>query len=150
MNKIYTLTNDYLFKKIFREEKYLKKLLYDFFNIKANKIKYLNPELIKDYKKCKAGVVDLLLEVDNSVMILELQNLNRYNLKERMLYYESSILCHECLKGADDYNQLNSSKMLVIVNYGFLNKKILNKIKLTYENNIFSNLLEYKVLNLIN
>lgn len=59
MNKIYTLDNDYLFKKIFRNKLYLKKLLLDFFNIRAKEIIYLNAELNKEYKKSKIGIVDL-------------------------------------------------------------------------------------------
>lgn len=147
-NKIYTLTNDYLFKKIFREEKYLKKLLYVFFRIKAKKIKYLNPELIKDTKETKVGIVDLLIEIDEAIVILELQNLNRYNLKERMLFYLSSVLVHECLQNNEDYTKLKKCKMLVIVNYNFLNSNILNEIKLKYNETIFSDLIEYNVLEL--
>lgn len=38
MRKIYTLDNDYLFKKVFSNEEYLKQLLLDFFNVKCDKI----------------------------------------------------------------------------------------------------------------
>ncbi len=60
-NSIYILDNDYLFKKIFRNQEYLKKLLLDFFDVKARKIVYLNTELIKSNKNDKVGIVDLLL-----------------------------------------------------------------------------------------
>ena len=35
--KLYTLENDYLFKKIFSNQEYLKELLSDFFDVKAKK-----------------------------------------------------------------------------------------------------------------
>lgn len=147
-NKIYTLTNDYLFKRIFRIEKYLKILLKKFFSLDVNKITYLNPDLIKETIDEKAGIVDLLLETDDEIIILELQNVNEYNLKERMLYYLSSVLVHECIKVSEDYTKLKKCKMFVITNFNFLNNNILNEIKLKYDNTIFSDLIEYKVLEL--
>lgn len=147
-NKIYTLTNDYLFKRIFRIEKYLKILLKKFFSLDVNKITYLNPDLIKEKIDEKAGIVDLLLETDDEIIILELQNVNEYNLKERMLYYLSSVLVHECIKVSEDYTKLKKCKMFVITNFNFLNNNILNEIKLKYDNTIFSDLIEYKVLEL--
>lgn len=72
--KIYTLENDYLFKKIFSNELYLKQLLLDLFNVKVKNINYLNTTLIKANKNVKAGIVDLLLEIDKEIVILELQN----------------------------------------------------------------------------
>ncbi len=95
-NSIYILDNDYLFKKIFRNELYLKKLLLDFFDVKARKIVYLNTELIKSNKNDKVGIVDLLLDVDGEIVILELQNINRHNFKERLLFYSSSIIANYC------------------------------------------------------
>lgn len=148
INKIYTLTNDYLFKRIFRIEKYLKILLKKFFSLEVNKITYLNPDLIKEKIDEKAGIVDLLLETNDEIIILEFQNVNEYNLKERMLYYLSSVLVHECIKVSEDYTKLKTCKMLVITGFNFLNNNILNEIKLKYDNTIFSDLIEYKVLEL--
>ncbi|MCI9435024.1 MAG: hypothetical protein HFI86_07145 [Bacilli bacterium] len=85
--KIYTLENDYLFKKIFRSELYLKQLLRNMFNVKANKIIYLNTKLVKTNKNCKVGIVDMLLNVDDEIVILELQNIDRHNFEERLLFY---------------------------------------------------------------
>ena len=58
------LLHHYLFKKIFRNELYLKKLLLGLFNIKANNISYLNTELVKTNKKSKVGIVNMLLNID--------------------------------------------------------------------------------------
>ena len=51
----HNLTNDYLFKLIFSNEKYLKYLLKVFFNYDAVNIKYLNRELLTYNFNEKAG-----------------------------------------------------------------------------------------------
>lgn len=80
--KVYTLENDYLFKKIFSNERYLKQLLKDMFNVKTNKIVYLNTELVKINKNSKVGIVDMLLNIDNEIVILELQNIDCHNFED--------------------------------------------------------------------
>lgn len=71
MKEIYNLTNDYLFKRIFKDKRYLKHLLLTFFCVRVNKIEYLNTELIKDNLTSKVGIVDLLLKLDDRITILE-------------------------------------------------------------------------------
>ena len=88
---LFILENDYLFKKIFSQERYLKHLLFNFFNIKAYKIEYLNTVLIKNHKDIKVGIVDMLLNVDGEIVILELQNIDRHNFKERLLFHNINI-----------------------------------------------------------
>ena len=92
-NKLnYNLTNDYLFKLIFSNEEYLKYLLKVFFNYETIKIKYLNRELLKYNFNEKAGIVDLLIDADGEIIHLELQNLNRYNLEDRIEFYSSKLI----------------------------------------------------------
>ncbi len=92
------MENDYLFKKIFSNQEYLKQLLFDLFDIKANKIIYLNTELIKINKNSKVGIVDLLLSIDEEIVILELQNIDRHNYHDRLLFYSFIIIANHCLK----------------------------------------------------
>ncbi len=149
MSKFYTLLNDHLFKKIFTEEKHLKILLLNLFDVKANNLKLLNPELVISNKNEKVGIVDLLLEIDNDIVILELQNLNEHNFKDRLLYYTSKIISNYGLKEGDNYQNLKSIKVYVILNYSLDNENIKSIVKLKYLNNrIFNNKLELKIFDL--
>ncbi len=147
-NKLFILDNDYLFKKIFSNQKYLKHLLLNFFNIKARKLEYLNSELVKQNKDGKVGIVDLLLIVDGKIVILELQNLNRHNFKERLLFYSSSVIANHCLTSGEDYDKLKEIKVCAIINYQLFNYGINNKVKLTVKNKIFTEKLEYQIFDL--
>ena len=143
--KFYTLTNDHLFKRIFMEEKYLKILLEDLFEEKVNTIKYINPELVIQNKCEKAGIVDLLLEIDGDIVILELQNINKYNL----LYYISNIICSHGLRKGEDYINLKKVKAYAIINYE-LSKDLEQTIRLKVEetNDLFLDKVEYKIFDL--
>lgn len=146
--KIYTLENDYLFKKIFSNQQYLKQLLLDFFDVKTNKIDYLNTTLIKTNKSSKVGIVDLLLSVDEEIVILELQNLNRHNFEDRLVFYSSNIITNHCLKEGEDYENLRSVKVYAIINYPLFNNEIKNSVRLKIKNKIFTKKLEYQIFDL--
>ncbi len=149
MEKFYTLLNDHLFKQIFTEERYLKILLLNLFDVKVNNLKLLNPELVISNKNEKVGIVDLLLEIDNDIVILELQNINEHNFKDRLLYYTSKIISNYGLKEGDNYQNLKSIKVYAIINYSLDNENIKSIVKLKYLNNkIFNNKLELKIFDL--
>ena len=147
--KIYNLTNDYLFRKIFMEEEYLKILLLNLFNVKVETIKYLNPKLVKANKNKKVGIVDLLLEIDGKIVILELQNLDEHNFKERLLFYSLAIIHNHCLKRDDNYEHLKSIKVYAIINYNLYNdNEIINQVNLKRKNKKFTDKLEYKIIDI--
>ena len=146
--KLYTLENDYLFKKIFSKEEYLKQLLFSFFDIKAKKIEYLNTYLIKTHKEGKVGIVDMLLNVDSEIVILELQNIDRHNFEDRLLFYSSNIITNHCLEEGEDYENLKSIKVYAIINYPLFNSKIKNSVRLKVKNKIFTKKLEYEIFDL--
>ena len=146
----YNLTNDYLFKLIFSNEEYLKYLLKVFFNYETVKIKYLNRELLKYNFNEKAGIVDLLIDADGEIIHLELQNLNRYNLEDRIEFYSSKLIGSYALEKGNDYKQLKPVRTFIIINYPYKLKTIKNivKLKILSTNYIFNNKKEYKILNL--
>ncbi len=148
MSKFYTLLNDHLFKKIFTEERYLKILLLNLFDVKTNNLKLLNPELVISNKNEKVGIVDLLLEIDNEYAILELQNINKHNFENRLIYYSSGIIYNHCLKRTEDYSKLKAIKVYTIMNYSLLNKKIHNIVNLTVNGIKFTNKLQYRIFDL--
>ena len=145
---IYNLSNDYLFKQVFFNKRYLKELLFVFFNIKANSITYLNTELLKKNKLYKAGISDLLLNVDGKFIILEYQNINRFNFENRLLFYSSKLVTNYGLKKTEDYKYLKKFKILAIVNYPYLDNDSLSIINLKHKNNIFTKNMEYKIANI--
>ena len=146
--KLYTLENDYLFKKIFSNQEYLKRLLLDLFDVKAEKLEYLNTTLIKENKKSKVGIVDMLLNIDGEITLLELQNINRHNFKERLLFYSSNIMTLYGLKGGEDYRNLKNIKVYAIINYKRFNNNIKDIIKLKRKNKIFTEKVEFQIFDL--
>ena len=90
------LTNDFIFKKVFGKkgnESILKDLLEAILKIKIEKIEIqaeveLERELIDD----KTGILDIEATIDDSTVIdIEMQMQNQYNMKERTLYYWSGL-----------------------------------------------------------
>jgi predicted transposase/invertase (TIGR01784 family) len=150
LNKIYNLTNDYLFKKIFSNEKYLKYLLKEFFGMDVRKIKYLSPKLLKTNKIEKAGLVDLLIEADGEIIHLEMQNLDKLNLEDRIEFYSSKIISSYGIKKGEDFAKLKKIKSLAIINYKYKLNDLNNKVNLIIKdkNIIFNSKREYQILNL--
>ncbi len=144
--ELYTLENDYLFKKMFSNQAYLKQLLLDLFDIKVKKLEYLNTTLIKENKNGKVGIVDLLL--GREIVILELQNIDRHNFEDRLLFYSSNIITNHCLKEGEDYEKLKSIKVYAIINYPLFNSEIKNSVRLKVRNKIFTKKLEYQIFDL--
>lgn len=145
LTRAYSLSNDYLFKKVFYNKKYLKELLLLFFNINAHNITFLNTELLKSNKISKVGIADLLLKIDDDFIILEYQNINRFNFENRLLYYSSKLISHYGLQSNEDYKYLKKFKILALVNFDYLNNKDLNTVNLKYEKQLFTNNIEYRI-----
>ena len=86
------LTNDFIFKKVFGKkgnESILKDLLEAILKIKKEKIE-LQRELIDD----KTGILDIEATIDeNTVIDIEVQMQNQYNMKERTLLLTSNYNC---------------------------------------------------------
>lgn len=92
------LTNDFIFKKVFGKkgnESILKDLLEAILKIKIEKIEIqaeveLERELIDD----KTGILDIEATIDDSTVIdIEMQMQNQYNMKERTLLLVSNYNC---------------------------------------------------------
>ena len=101
-------TNDYVFKKLFGEEKD-KIILISFLNALFKEYDFLpyikdvsikNSETTKDYDPEKLSRLDIKAKVDNETYIdIEMQNRNYFDLIERGIYYCSKILSEETVKG---------------------------------------------------
>ena len=146
---VYNLSNDYLFKKVFSDPNNCRILLKRFFNIEAKKIEILNSNLYKEQKNMYAGVVDLMLRLDdNTVALLEMQNVNKYNFEQRLTIYSGAIIFIEGLKKTEDFKNLKKYNCLAIVNFD-ISEKDLKDIRLkTIDNQIINDYVKAKIINL--
>ena len=147
--KLYNLSNDLLFKKVFSNPDNCKILLKRFFNIETKDIKVLNSNLYINQKNMYAGVADLIFEVDkNTLILLEMQNTNKYNFDKRLTDYSAAIIYINGLKKNEDFKDLKDFKCFAIVNYD-ISKNDLKNINLKTEDNIIvGKNLSAKIINL--
>ena len=101
-------TNDYIFKKLFGEEKD-KIILISFLNALFKEYDFLpyiedltikNSETTKSYDVEKQSRLDIKAKIDNETYIdIEMQNRSYFDLIDRGIYYCSKILAEETIKG---------------------------------------------------
>ena len=149
------LTNDFVFKKVFGKkgnESILKDLLEAILKIKIKKIELqteveLERELIDD----KTGVLDIEATIDdNTIIDIEMQMRNQYNMKERSLYYWAG-LYYTGLKKKEEYKENKRAITINIVNFdmfkeGPYHEKI--ELRREYKNILLTNKLEIHFIQL--
>ena len=149
------LTNDFIFKKVFGKkgnESILKDLLEAILKMKIKKIELqaeveLERELIDD----KTGVLDIEATIDdNTIIDIEMQMRNQYNMKERSLYYWAG-LYYTGLKKKEEYKENKRAITINIVNFdmfkeGPYHEKI--ELRREYKNILLTNKLEIHFIQL--
>ena len=149
------LTNDFIFKKVFGKkgnESILKDLLEAILKIKIKKIELqaeveLERELIDD----KTGVLDIEATIDdNTIIDIEMQMRNQYNMKERSLFYWAG-LYYTALKKKGEYKENKRVITINIVNFdmfkeGPYHEKI--ELRREYKNILLTNKLEIHFIQL--
>ena len=149
------LTNDFVFKKVFGKkgnESILKDLLEAILKIKIKKIELqteveLERELIDD----KTGVLDIEATIDdNTIIDVEMQMRNQYNMKERSLFYWAR-LYYTGLKKKEEYKENKRVITINIVNFdmfkeGPYHEKI--ELRREYKNILLTNKLEIHFIQL--
>ena len=149
------LTNDFIFKKVFGKkgnESILKDLLEAILKIKIKKIELqaeveLERELIDD----KTGVLDIEATIDdNTIIDIEMQMRNQYNMKERSLFYWAG-LYYTGLKKKEEYKENKRVITINIVNFdmfkeGPYHEKI--ELRREYKNILLTNKLEIHFIQL--
>ena len=149
------LTNDFVFKKVFGKkgnESILKDLLEAILKIKIKKIELqteieLERELIDD----KTGVLDIEATIDdNTIIDIEMQMRNQYNMKERSLFYWAG-LYYTALKKKGEYKENKRVITINIVNFdmfkeGPYHEKI--ELRREYKNILLTNKLEIHLIQL--
>lgn len=116
------LKNDYVFKKIFSKPENnleLKGFLEAILNIKIDKIEVKNPELPKNYKKEKLGILDIRAHVNDNIIIdIEMQTSNNYTVDKNLRY--STKMMSEQLKVGEKYRTLKKVISIIILGENIL------------------------------
>ena len=118
--KNFPLLNDVIFKRVFtKKEKsgILEDFLSSILNVKIKKAIVKNAEIPKDALKEKLSVLDIRAETDNNKIVdVELQVKNKYNTKQRGVYYMSKNIATQLLVG-EKYQDIKPSVVILILNY---------------------------------
>ena len=90
------LVIDYVFKRVFAyegNEDVLADFLESILNIEIKKLKVKNPEMMKNSREEKLGVLDIKVETnDNMIIDLEMQIEDEENIEEREATYMGKLL----------------------------------------------------------
>ncbi len=118
--KNFPLLNDVIFKRVFtKKEKsgILEDFLSSILNVKIKKAIVKNAEIPKDALKEKLSVLDIRAETDNNKIVdVEMQVKNKYNTKQRGVYYMSKNIATQLLVG-EEYQDIKPSVIILILNY---------------------------------
>ena len=104
----YTLTNDYIFKKVFAKDENngeLKDLLEAILEIEIQKVEVKNPELPKDALDEKLSILDIKAQINEDTIIdIDMQVTNKYNIGERSSLYLSKLVAGQ-LSASQEYKK---------------------------------------------
>ncbi len=118
----YKLSNDFIFKKVFAQDENnseLIDLLEAILDIKIKKVEVKNPELPKNAMDEKASILDIKAYVnDDTIIDIELQVKNEYNITERSILYLSKLVAGQMEVG-EDYIKLKKSVSIIILLFNY-------------------------------
>ena len=114
------LVIDYVFKRVFAykgNEDVLADFLESILNVKIEKLEVKNPEMMKNSREEKLGVLDIKVETnDNMIIDLEMQIEDEENIEEREATYMGKLLSEQ-LEVGDEYKKLKKSVVIFITNF---------------------------------
>ena len=118
--KNFPLLNDVIFKRVFTKKErsgILEDFLSSILNVKIKRAIVKNAEIPKDALKEKLSVLDIRAETDNNKIVdVEMQVKNKYNTKQRGVYYMSKNIATQLLVG-EKYQDIKPSVIILILNY---------------------------------
>lgn len=152
-------TNDYVFKRIFGKvgnefitKEFLSVILdrkLTSVNLEGNTI--LEKELLDD----KLGILDIKAKLDNNILCdIEMQVINNKNIEKRILYYWSK-LYSSGIKSGENYDKLNKTISILLINYELNNLKDILKghtewkiREKNFKNTVLTDMLEIHIIEL--
>lgn len=123
--KFYNLSNDYLFKTVFRNFTLLKQMVLDIYEFDLSNFSFDNPKIQSKNKNLSNGEYDLLLTNGNEYVILEMQNSKYENFINRSEIYRSMIVSNDWQKGDTNYSHIKFVKLFWLLNYKHYKKEFL-------------------------
>lgn len=149
INKL-PITNDYIFKRIFSQkgnESILKDFLIAILEIPIEKLEVQTEvSLEKQLEENKLGRLDILAILnDNTIINIEVQVSNQYNLIERSLYYWSGNYYNH-LKAGENYKQVKKTIAINILNYEIFKEgpfHEIGRLKRDFQNEILTDKIEF-------
>ncbi len=112
------LSSDIVFKRVFSKEEnkgLLKSILEAILKIEINKIEIKNPEIPRELKDSKAGVLDIKAEInENTVIDIEMQVANMRTFMNRNEFYLVTTAANEAKKG-EDYFKLKKTITIALL-----------------------------------
>ena len=144
--------NDYVFKKIFGDERN-KDILISFLKavlkIDIEDVQILNSELPKENIADKKSILDIRATINNNVEVdIEIQVSRTIYMPQRSLYYWSKIYCEQ-LESGEKYNKLKKTICINILDFNTLDTNKYHsmfKLKENEENYVLTDLLEIHFL----
>lgn len=124
--KFYNLSNDYLFKSVFRNFLLLKKLAHDIFGLDLSGYSFENPRIQSENKNLSNGEYDLLLTNGKEYIVFEMQNSKYGNFINRSEIYKSSLISSSWKKDDKTYQNIKFAKLCWLLNYKYHKQDLLN------------------------
>ena len=112
-----TISNDFLFSKLMRDEEICKGIIETLLHIKVGKIDYLEEQKSIDIIYDKKSIrLDVYVEDEDKIYNIEMQVTNRKELAKRARYYQAMIDLNTIEKG-ETYNKLKESYVIFICTF---------------------------------
>ena len=132
------LTVDYAFKRVFGRngnEGILKDFLESILDIEIKNITIQNPEIPKNMRDSKIGILDVRAEINGKEIIeVEMQVQNQYNIDKRSPIYITKIYSDQ-LKEGDSYVKVKKVAVINILNFNYYERNSYHSVgRMKFEN----------------
>lgn len=132
------LTVDYAFKRVFGRngnEGILKDFLESILDIEIKDIIIQNPEIPKNMRDSKIGILDVRAEINGKEIIeVEMQVQNQYNIDKRSPIYITKIYSDQ-LKEGDSYVKVKKVAVINILNFNYYERNSYHSVgRMKFEN----------------
>ena len=132
------LTVDYAFKRVFGRngnEAILKDFLEAILDIEIKDIIIQNPEIPKNMRDSKIGILDVRAEINGKEIIeVEMQVQNQYNIDKRSPIYITKIYSDQ-LKEGDSYVEVKKVAVINILNFNYYERNSYHSVgRMKFEN----------------
>lgn len=126
-----SLTNDYIFKRVFAKEgneHILKDFLEGILGFNIEKVEVKNPELPKSYIDDKQSILDIKAHIDDKIVVdIEMQMENEHNIDHRSTVYMSRDLSDQLPEGAK-YQQVKKSIVINLLNFNYYKRNCYHSV----------------------